>query len=79
MIAKKLKAVFSFAKTSDAMKMDKINNENKLPGKMIPVPREISAGCGIAYSIDASIKENAISLANENNVNIESIHEIEMY
>lgn len=79
MIEKKLKAVFSFAKTSDAMKMDKINNENKLPGKMIPVPREISAGCGIAYSIDTSFKEKAISLANENNVNIENIHEIEMY
>lgn len=79
MVEKKLKAVFSFAKTSDAMKMDKLNNENKLPGKMIPVPREISAGCGIAYSIDVGFRDKVETLAKESAVNIESIHEIKMY
>ena len=79
MIEKKDKIVITFTKTSEAMRMDKVNNENNLPGKMIPVPREISAGCGIAYSIDAIYKEQLDEIIKYNNINAESIHILKMF
>lgn len=78
MVSKSEKLVIAFHKTSDAMKMDKINKDNKLPGKIIPVPREISAGCGMAYSIDISFEEKINELINQNNINYESMHHISM-
>ena len=79
MIEKKVKIVLSFGKTSEAMKMDKVNNENNLPGKMIPVPREISAGCGIAYSIDAEFRQKVEELTKDNKIKVDGIHELNMF
>ena len=41
--------VVSFHTTADAMAMEQISRERKLPGRLIPVPRMISAGCGLAW------------------------------
>lgn len=46
---KELKLVITFHTTTDAMKMEKICKENDMPGRIIPVPREISAGCGLSW------------------------------
>lgn len=49
MRAKELKLVVTFHTTSEAMKMEKACKENGVPGRLIPVPRTISAGCGLAW------------------------------
>lgn len=41
--------VLSFAKTTDAMAVEKYCMANNLPGRLIPIPREITAGCGLAW------------------------------
>lgn len=41
--------VLSFARTTDAMAVEKYCGENNLPGRLIPIPREITAGCGLAW------------------------------
>lgn len=46
---KKQALIFSFDKTTDAMAMEKYCREKNLPGRLIPVPREITAGCGLAW------------------------------
>ena len=46
---KVMKLVVTFHTTSDAMAMEKVCKERNVPGRLIPVPREISAGCGLSW------------------------------
>lgn len=46
---KELKLVVTFHTTTDAMAMEKACKEAGAPGRLIPVPREISAGCGLSW------------------------------
>lgn len=41
--------VVTFETTTAAMAMEKFCVEHHLPGRLIPVPREITAGCGLAW------------------------------
>lgn len=41
--------VLSFHTTVEAMAWEKHCAEAKIPGRLIPLPREISAGCGLAW------------------------------
>jgi len=49
MRAKEPKIVVTFVNTTDAMKMEAVCEEKNVPGRMIPVPKVISAGCGLAW------------------------------
>ena len=46
---KELKLVVTFHTTADAMAMEKTCLEQHVPGRLIPVPRAVSAGCGLAW------------------------------
>ena len=46
---KKPTLIITFATTTQAMAMEKFCAENGLPGRIIPVPREITAGCGLSW------------------------------
>ena len=48
MRAKEPKIVVTFVNTTDAMKMEAVCTEKNVQGRMIPVPKVISAGCGLA-------------------------------
>ena len=41
--------VLSFQTTVAAMEWEKRCMETGIPGRLIPLPREISAGCGLAW------------------------------
>ena len=41
--------VLSFHTTVAAMEWEKRCMETGIPGRLIPLPREISAGCGLAW------------------------------
>ncbi len=41
--------ILTFAGTTQAMQMEQYARTHGLPGRMIPVPREITAGCGLAW------------------------------
>ncbi len=41
--------VISFPTTSDATACEKLCREKGLPGRIIPLPSSISAGCGLAW------------------------------
>ena len=54
MIRKKIPCVvLTFSTTTAAMSMEKKCGEHKIPGRLIPVPREITAGCGLAWKMTA--------------------------
>ena len=48
---KKPCVVLTFSTTTAAMSMEKKCGQNKIPGRLIPVPREITAGCGLAWKM----------------------------
>lgn len=49
MRVKKRYRILTFHTTTEAMTMEKRCEENGIPGRLIPVPGEITAGCGLAW------------------------------
>ena len=49
MRAKRPYIVLSFGSTVAAMAWEKRCAEKTIPGRLIPLPRELSAGCGLAW------------------------------
>ncbi len=50
---KKRCAVLTFHTTTEAMAMERRCQEGGIPGRLIPVPKEITAGCGLAWRMTA--------------------------
>ena len=46
---KKLWLIITFHTTTAAMAMEAMCAAKNLPGRLIPVPREITAGCGMSW------------------------------
>lgn len=49
MIRKHQRVIFTFYTTTDAMAAESLCKEKNLGGRMIPVPGEITADCGLAW------------------------------
>lgn len=47
---KQPRLIITFHTTTAAMSMEQACGSAGLPGRLIPVPREITAGCGMAWS-----------------------------
>ncbi|MBR0114299.1 MAG: DUF3343 domain-containing protein, partial [Firmicutes bacterium] len=52
-VEKTPKFILTFANTHDVIRMEKLCKESGIPGRIIPVPREISASCGLAWMAPA--------------------------
>ena len=50
MRAKEERIVLTFKSTTDALTAEKFFHNNRIEGQIIPVPRMISASCGLAWS-----------------------------
>ena len=48
---KELKLVITFHTTAEAIAMETVCRKMEIPGRLIPVPRQISAGCGLSWSM----------------------------
>ena len=75
---KTMKVVFTFPTTTQAMKMERCAKESEAPGRLIPVPRQISAGCGMAWSAPAEARSQLESLISEKGIELEEIYELFM-
>lgn len=47
---KENRLVITFHSTTEAMEAEKRLKELGVPGRLIPIPRQLSAGCGLAWS-----------------------------
>lgn len=71
MRAKSLKLIVTFHTTTAAMAMERVCTAAGLPGRLIPVPREITAGCGMSWkaepedraALEAFVTEKGITVA----------------
>ena len=67
------KVIVTFPTTTQAMKMEKAARACGAPGRLIPVPREISAGCGMGWSAEAEAKEALERLISDTGIEAEGI------
>ncbi len=56
---KEIRTVVTFSTTTAAMKMEKTAKESVFPGRLIPIPSEISAECGLAWKCVEQSEEEA--------------------
>ena len=72
---KELKLVVTFHTTADAMAMEKACKEHNVPGRIIPVPRAISAGCGLAWCAELTDRDTLLTVLEKVGLKEEEIHE----
>lgn len=72
---KVLKLVVTFHTTADAMAMEKACKENETPGRIIPVPRVISAGCGLSWCAALEHREEIAAMMKKIGIKEEAMHE----
>ena len=49
--------ILSFDSTAQALAAEALFTEKRLAGRMIPIPAQISAGCGLAWKSEPSLKQ----------------------
>lgn len=54
---KKEQLIITFSTTSEAMRMEKYCLDHGIKGRLIPLPAEISAGCGLAWKTEPKEEE----------------------
>jgi Protein of unknown function (DUF3343). len=67
--------VITFHTTADAMAMEQSCKMHGVPGRLIPVPRVISAGCGLAWCAGLEDKEALEKVMCEVGIEEEEIQE----
>ena len=56
MIQKIPRYLLTFHSTSGAIAVERFCKKHKIPGRLIPVPREISASCGLSWAVEAEVE-----------------------
>ena len=72
-----LKLVISFETGLQVMALEAICTPEM--GRIIPLPTQVSASCGLAWCADISQKEELKELMAKNNIFAQAYHEIELY
>jgi len=75
MIRKEMKLIITFHTTTEAMAMEKVCKENGADGRLIPVPRAISAGCGLAWCAKLESEEALRKLMQEKGIVPQAVQE----
>ena len=78
MLKKKPTLIITFATTTQAMAMESFCNRENLPGRLIPVPREITAGCGLSWKARPEEKECLIGALTKGGMKWAECHIIEV-
>ena len=63
--------VLTFHTTDAAMEMEAFCREQGIRGRLVPVPRELSAGCGIAWRMEPAEYERFQGVIAESQIEIE--------
>ncbi len=71
--------VTTFSTTTAAMAMEKRAQEMGIFGRLIPLPSEISAGCGLSWKTKPEEKEKMLVFLEEEKLKWEAMYELELY
>ncbi|NCB41018.1 MAG: DUF3343 domain-containing protein [Clostridia bacterium] len=73
---KTLQLIITFYTTTAAMAMEIACNTHSLPGRIIPVPREITSGCGMAWCARPADEKALIQLAKSEGIEIAGVYQL---
>lgn len=77
-VKKELKTVFTFPNTTFALEAERLCRKENLPGRLIPVPARISAGCGMAWCTSPDAAQAIENLFIMEKITVEGVYEIEL-
>ncbi len=69
--------LITFRTTTEAMAWERACQAEGLPGRLIPVPPRIKAGCGLAWLALASAREILLQTMASLGLNYESVHVVD--
>lgn len=75
MIKKELKLIITFRTTTEAMAMEQMCKVQELDGRIIPVPKSITAGCGLAWCAKLESRDVLKNSMLKNGIEAEGIYE----
>ena len=52
------------------------HHDNDLPGRLIPVPTVITAGCGLAWAVDPTGKEVVLTMMEREGIRAEGVYDL---
>ena len=73
---KEEKCVVTFRTTAAAMEMERVCKAAGVPGRLIPVPRTITAGCGMCWAAPPAAREAVEELVMARHLMIDGIYAI---
>ena len=76
MRTKELKLIISFKSTTAAMGFETYCKQNQIPGRLIPIPREISAGCGLSWCTEPANRPIIDKVIQTQQINIDGMYEL---
>lgn len=76
---KKPALIITFSTTTDAMGMEQFCGRSGLPGRLIPVPREISAGCGLAWKAPVEAETQLLSAMTDADMHWQEARVLELW
>lgn len=68
--------VVTFRTTAGAMAMEAACREEGLPGRLIPVPRSVTAGCGLCWTAPPESREVLEELVIKKRLDVDGIYAI---
>ena len=75
---KQQRLIVTFRTTTGAMAMEKAAGEAALPGRLIPVPRCISAGCGLCWASPPDCREELEKLVVREKLDVDGIYTVRL-
>ncbi|MDY3280868.1 DUF3343 domain-containing protein [Dysosmobacter sp.] len=68
--------VVTFRTTAEAMAMEKRCRDSGVPGRLIPLPRAISAGCGMCWSAPDGSREAVEELLMTSGFRVDGLYDM---
>lgn len=78
MIVKTERWILTFYSANGAMAVEKFCKTKGLPGRLLPVPREISASCGLAWAVPAEEKDRLSEIMKNFPEEIEGAYQVKL-
>ena len=72
-------AVIAFASTEQALAAEAMFTKTGLPGRMIPIPSQVSAGCGLAWKAEAGEEQALLGALRESGIGFEKHAVVELF
>lgn len=73
---KKLWLVITFHTTAAAIAMEKLCRAKGLPGRLIPVPRELTADCGMSWRAEVQDRAVLAALTEAEGLEVDGFYEL---